>query len=116
MYGSLPLQSSSSSLHKLYRRRVIHPHLHFGHSCSFEELSRGKFKKKPTDKYKEKGKKAPTYNTFLGWWWNDEALERLLDRQLLKQTQEVAVAPPHREGFALKHLQGRLKEETATAR
>lgn len=46
-----------------------------------------------------------TDNTFLRRWWNDEALQRLLDRQLLKQTQEVAVAPPHCEGLALKHGQ-----------
>lgn len=31
----LPLQSRSSPLHKLHRRGVVHPHLHFGHSCWF---------------------------------------------------------------------------------
>lgn len=58
----------------------------------------------------KKNRSSLTYNTFLRRWWNNEALQRLLDRQLLKQTQEVAVAPPHREGLALKHGQGRLRK------
>lgn len=67
----------------------------------------------PTSRKKKKGERCSslTYNTFLWRWRNDEALQRLLHRQLLKQTQEVAVAPPHCEGLALEHGQGRLKKQ-----
>lgn len=36
----LPLQSSSSPLHKLHRCWVVHSHLHFGHSCWFNRASK----------------------------------------------------------------------------
>ncbi len=66
-----------------------------------------------TRRLKKKKKKtwAHTYNTFLGWWWNDAAMERLLDRQLLIKTQEVTVTPSHREGFTPEHGQRGLKVE-----
>lgn len=111
----LPLQSRSSSLHELYRRRVVHSHLHFGHSCSWGEYKAERqntnrsLTPRPMSIKKQNTLSSLTNNAFLWRWWDDEALQWLLDRQLLKQTQEVAVAPPHREGLALKHGQRRLK-------
>lgn len=55
---------------------------------------------------------APTYDAFLRRWWDDAALERLLDGQLLIKTQEVTITPPHSEGFTPEHGQGRLTVET----
>lgn len=57
---------------------------------------------------------APTYNTFLRWWWNDAAQERLLDGQLLIETQKVTITPPRGEGFTPEHGQGRLEVDTWT--
>lgn len=67
-----------------------------------------------THRYERKAGKpwAPTYDTFLRWWWNDAALVRLLDGQLLVKTQEVTVTPPHSEGFTPEHGHGRLTVQT----
>lgn len=77
-------------------------------------VTKGKQTNKTRRLKKRKKTRAPTYDAFLGWWWNDAAMERLLDRQLLKKTQEVTVTPPHREGFAPEHGQGGLKVEAGT--
>lgn len=61
---------------------------------------------------KEKKAWAPTYDTFLGWWWNDATVERLFHRQLLIKTQKVTITPPHREDFTPEHGQRSLKAET----
>lgn len=69
-----------------------------------------KKKAKPIEKERKKTW-VPTYDTFLGWWWNDAAVERLLDRQLLIETQKITITPPHREDFTPEHCQGSLKED-----
>lgn len=115
-FGSLPLQSCSSSLHKLYRGRVVHSHLHFGHSCWFH-VTVTKRDVQTIYIYTQTSTAHTlrlTDDTFLRWRWDDAAVERLLDRQLLVKTQEVTVAPPHREGFAPEHGQGALRAQTGT--
>lgn len=60
MYGSLPLQSCSSSLQKLYWWRVVHSHFHFGHSCLFEWESQKGNKNTQTHRLKESPGHPPT--------------------------------------------------------
>ena len=54
---------------------------------------------------------APTYDTLLWWQRNNAAMERLLDRHLLIETEEVTETPPHREGLIPEHGQGGLEIE-----
>lgn len=106
--GPLPLQSCSSSLHKLHWWRVVHSHLHFGHSCRCEWQSKKKKRQHESAEIRRREIWAPTHDTFLRWWWDDAAVEGLLDRQLLIKTQEVAETPPHGESFTPEHGQRRL--------
>lgn len=114
MYGTLPLESCSSPLHKLYRWRVVHSHLHFGHTCWYGRESR-KGNSRNTQTKKKRKPWEPTDDTFLRWRWNDAALQWRLDWQLLMKAQEVTVTPPHGEGFTPEHGQGWLQAQKRTS-
>lgn len=73
--------------------------------------SRGKERRQ---RRRSAGGAGPTYDALLGWRRDDAALERLLGRQLLMETQEIAVTSADREGFTPEHGQGGLGEQTGT--